>query len=95
MKDFNVLVCDIEFKAKKLVGKTNDLMCKNEELLKKNQELSLIIENQKNNIKNIEGKINILKITKTIEKGKEITETKLKINSLVRDIEKCIALLNK
>lgn len=34
-------------------------------------------------------------IAKTLESGKDSYQAKLKINELVREIDKCIAILNK
>ena len=44
----------------------------------------------------LEDELGILKIAKTLEASTEdVKETKLRINQIVREIDKCIALLNR
>ena len=44
----------------------------------------------------LEGQFNKLKMAKAIEASSEdVHETKLRINQIVREIDKCIALLNR
>ena len=55
------------------------------------------VEDRKTDIKRLEEKIKLLRITKSVsaqdvEKNKE---SRQKINEYVREIDKCIALLNK
>ena len=65
-----------------LLGNVNKLQ---HQLILNQQEL----ENQKKNFE-------VLKIAKTINGSKENTrETKLKINALIREIDKCIIQLNE
>jgi hypothetical protein len=43
----------------------------------------------------LEEKIKMLKIAQGLGKGKDTTRAKLKINELIREVDKCINLLNK
>jgi len=62
---------------------------------KKQQELMQLIENQKNTIKNLEESNKIAKLAQAISQESENTsDVKSKINELVREIDKCMALLN-
>ncbi len=57
--------------------------------------LSEIIENQKGEIKSLEETNKQIKLAQTLVlSAKDKTTTKLKINELVREIDKCIALLS-
>lgn len=58
------------------------------------QTLKTINEQQKETIKQLEEKIKLLKITKALEQKEGSVEAKLKINELLREIEKCIRLIN-
>ena len=61
-----------------------------------NQQLTNQISLQKKELNKLEEKIRMLNISKTIESSdKELKETRQKINDYVREIDKCIALLNK
>ena len=61
-------------------------MKSSQELKKKNEEQNIIINELKEKIK-------VLKIAKTVERKEGIADAKLKINELVREIDKCIGLL--
>jgi chromosome segregation ATPase len=50
---------------------------------------------KENHIAELEDSIKTLKIAKSLNGGVEKTDAKLKINELVREIDKCIALLHK
>ncbi|MDP4267535.1 MAG: hypothetical protein Q8880_08885, partial [Bacteroidota bacterium] len=65
------------------------------ELINENKHLLKIIDEQKEFINNIEEKNKILKIASSINSKENSKEVKLKINEFLREIDKCIALLNK
>jgi len=94
MDNLELFVSELEVKVQKLI----DLHKKNEQekttLHQKNTELLLTIEKQKNQIEELEEKSQLLKLSKTIS-GEKNSDVKLKINELVREIDKCIALLNR
>jgi len=54
------------------------------------------IGEQQDQIKELHGQIEMLKMAKSLAVADgETTDAKLKINELVREIDKCISLLNK
>ena len=94
MKDLSALVANLKIKAEKLVGKyqlvteqkkqlSNEVIELKEELNKRNQQL---VE--------MENKIKLLKISKSVD-SESTKDVKLKINEMVREIDKCIAQINK
>ncbi|MDX8553356.1 hypothetical protein MK851_06905 [Tenacibaculum sp. 1B UA] len=67
----------------------------NKVLLQNNAELQVLLQEKERQLKEQQKQFNLLKVAKTIEGSNENTrETKLKINALVREIDKCITLLN-
>ena len=94
MKDVATLVSGIADKLKRIVENQHLLRAENQTL--KNEILKLTIENnnQGENLKQLEEKIKILRLSKTLETKEGNVEAKLKINELVREIDKCIGLLN-
>ena len=67
-----------------------------EQLKKHNDELEERSRLESEKIKNLEEKYNKLKISKAlIASSKDVHDAKLKVNRLVREIDKCIALLNR
>lgn len=94
MNKISLLTKDIENKIKKIVDLQSQLKKENNHLIQEVHDLKKIVENQNVIIENLEKKLKILKIAKTLEIGKDNQQAKLKINELVREIDKCIALLN-
>ena len=67
-----------------------------EQLKKQNSELEEKNRLDTEKINNLEEKYNKLKISKAlIASSDDVHEAKLKVNRLVREIDKCIALLNR
>jgi peptidoglycan hydrolase CwlO-like protein len=95
MENTSTLVSGLEYKVRKLVDRQQKLEQQYQDLQQKNIELNNLIENQKNRIKELEEKITILKLVKTIEQKEGKSEAKLKITELMREIDRCIGLLNK
>ena len=94
MKDVATLVSGIEMKLRKLIEQHQLLLEEKKLLLNENQEFKQVNQNQILTIKQLEEKIKILRLAKTLETKEGNVEAKLKINELVREIDKCIGLLN-
>ena len=91
------LVENIEKKVSKLIQLYQSVQKEKEEILTENNKLELDLSDKEKTIKRLEEKIKLLRITKSVstqddEKNKE---SRQKINEYVREIDKCIALLNK
>ncbi|MFZ4401249.1 MAG: hypothetical protein ACOYO1_14520 [Bacteroidales bacterium] len=95
MQDLSILVSGIEFKLRKLIEQNNQLKIDNSQLLKKNDGYIKTIENQNKTIKELEEKYKVLKIAKSLESSTNSFDQKIKINEMLREVEKCIGLLNK
>ena len=54
-----------------------------------------LIEEQKIEIENLKQQVQALQIAKTVESNQDTTRVKEKIQDLVREIDRCIELLNK
>jgi DNA integrity scanning protein DisA with diadenylate cyclase activity len=68
-----------------------------EELRKKNLELNERIGMLENKLDILDKKHENLKIAKVLSSvpGEDVHETRLQVNRIVREIDKCIALLNR
>ena len=91
------VVESIENKVNNIISLYNSLKKEKEEILEENRKLKSDISERDKNIKSLEEKINLLRISKSVgaldvEKN---MESRRKINEYVREIDKCIALLNK
>ena len=96
MSDIKSLVTNLEKKIEKLVDLHRHSSKELSALKQNTHELKQTIEQQKQTIKDLEEKNKVIKLSKSISGNNENThELKLKINELVREIDKCTALLNK
>ena len=86
----------LEDKLKSLLSNYEFLIKENEILLQNNNKLQhQLIENQQT-LEEQQKKYDLLKIAKTIEGSSDSTKnTKLKINALIREIDKCIVQLHE
>jgi hypothetical protein len=86
----------LEDKLKNLLANYEFLKEENEILLQNVQKLQYQASENQLLLKNQKSKFDLLKIAKTIDGSNESTrETKLKINALIREIDKCIIQLNE
>jgi hypothetical protein len=61
-----------------------------------NEHMKVALETNENKRKDLEEKLRVLKMAKSLEGSNEKTlDIKQKINEFVREIDKCIVLLNK
>ncbi len=91
----NEIINDLKQKVYKIISLYNNLIKKNNNLEQKNIELITELNNKKQELKELQEKYNLLKVAKTVSVNvKDITDTKNKINRIVREVDKCMALLN-
>ena len=92
----NTVLNSIREKVHLLMSNNSSLKEQNIQLETKVSELKNTLEEQNAEIENFNEKIKMLKMAKSLGGDSEKnTEMKLKINELVREIDKCISLLNK
>jgi predicted nuclease with TOPRIM domain len=83
-------------KVEELIGRYNNLKRENDELKGKNEELRRIIEERNERLKDLETKYELVKLSGAVLGGGDnAQEAKRKITDLVREIDKCVALLNR
>jgi len=95
MADVETLVSGIEYKVHKLIERLQILQKENEESKQGIHELHEINQRQNQTIEELEKKINLLKTTSNLELKEGTVEAKATINELLREIDKCIGLLNR
>ena len=83
-------------KASRLIALCNALQEENELLRSENKQTKLVLETAKSRGLELDEKIRLLKLAKSIEGTSEKTlDIKQKINEFVREIDKCVVLLKK
>ena len=96
MSELKSVVVSLESKIEKLVDLHHRSKKEMTALQTQHNHLTQTIAEQKQTIKELEERSKVLKLSKTLSNTNEnTTELKLKINELIREVDKCIALLNK
>jgi hypothetical protein len=90
------IVGNLEVKINQLVNSHKAVVTENNKLAEDNNKLSQLLNQQKGEIAQLNEKIKMVKLAKSIEgSGEDTSKLKLKINEVVREVDKCIAMLNK
>ncbi|MFQ3332877.1 MAG: hypothetical protein ACI84S_000305 [Thalassomonas sp.] len=90
------IVNNIEVKLGKLIAKYKQIREEKLILQQENEGFVSVLKSKENEISELQEKIKLMNISKSVDASKqEVKETRLKINEYVREIDKCIALLNK
>jgi hypothetical protein len=95
MNEVGELVIEIEKKIKHFIAEKNSISTQNILLIKEKEELIKKIEEQELIIKQLKEKNSYIKISQSVKQSEGNTDVKNKIDELVREIDKCIGLLNK
>ena len=95
MSEIVEIIDSLEGRLQKLLKKIDNLEQNSSILKQEIQKSTTIIQNQSKEIDNLKKQYDSLKITNSLLGSEENKrETKLKINSLIREIDYCIAQLS-
>jgi FtsZ-binding cell division protein ZapB len=90
------IVDSLQSKLTRLLSKYELLQIENQQLLERSEKLILEVREKQESISSIENRYESLRIANAIVGSKEDKHiTKLKINTLIREIDKCIAQLDE
>lgn len=90
------IIINLEKKIDSFVEAYKKINNKNIVLEQENDKLFIELEQKEREIINLKEKIKIMNISKSVDSSEEdIQLTRLKINEYVREIDKCISLLNR
>ncbi|MCB0805410.1 MAG: hypothetical protein KDC05_06390 [Bacteroidales bacterium] len=95
MDDINELVFRINTKVEKLIQAYNSIRDENEILKNKLQDHSLTISNQKKIIEDLKKERSNLVLAQLVKQAEGKSDVKKRIDEMVREIDRCIGLLNK
>ncbi len=93
MEELTKTINSLKTKVEQLTGLHQQLKKDKEQVSADNKELLKTIEEQKTTIAQLENNNKQLNEKSTEQQEQVITETKIKINELVQEIDNCIALL--
>ncbi|MEN9488916.1 MAG: hypothetical protein RL494_1181 [Bacteroidota bacterium] len=95
MSEIREIVDSLEIRFQKFLKKMEDLQDVNRVLATKLAETEKVVFNQNQEITVLKTNLNTIKITNSLLGSDEYKrDTKLKINSLIREIDYCIAQLS-
>ena len=90
------IISSLKDKISLIVNNYISLKEENHQLKKDNKNLTEKLKQNKQETSILEEKFNNIKLAKTIANASEDShDAKLKVNRIVREIDKCIALLNR
>lgn len=95
MFDYETTVAEIERKVRKLIEENDRLRASEQNLTRQRKELQEQIDNNNVVINKLKEQNNILKLGNTLTQKGDSAEIKLKINQLIRSIDKSLSLINK
>ncbi|MBR3829368.1 MAG: hypothetical protein IKR79_01525 [Bacteroidales bacterium] len=95
MFDFETTLSGIEYKVRQLIEQNNRLEETIAKLTESKEEQTETIKNQQQTIEELKQEIEILKLRNTLVQKGDSAEIKLKINQLIRNIDKSLTLLTK
>jgi len=90
------IISSLEEKIKQVIRVAEGLRANNSRLQQQVDELSGRLRDKDQEVEVLESKYQSLKLTKTMASSPEdVRNVKLQVNRMVREIDKCIALMNK
>ncbi|MBO4306840.1 MAG: hypothetical protein J5848_00820 [Bacteroidales bacterium] len=95
MFDFETTLSGIDYKVRRLIDENQRLKATVTELTEKNEELTEKNKHQQETEINLKEQIKILKLRNTLVQKGDSAEIKLKINQMIRNIDKSLSLLTK
>ncbi len=95
MFDYETTLSSIDYKVRQLVDENKRLKETALSLTEKNEELTDVINDQKKIIEQLKEENQITKLRNTLVEKGDSAEIKLKINQLIRNIDKSLSLLKE
>ena len=94
MADLSVIVSEIELKLRKLVDAKDELFVENQRLAEQNAALEQENRALRQSAAELQDKINKSTIVNALDNEGEIEEGRKLIKDLVKEIDKCVSILN-
>jgi len=86
---------ELKEKVRRLMNLYESSKSQNVQLQKENENLKKELEQRESEIASFEERYTNIKLAKSLASTESPHDAKIKINRIVREIDKCIALLNK
>ena len=94
MADLSIIVSEIELKLRKLIDEKNQLVVENKRLAEANKALDEENLALRRSAGELQDKINKSTIVNALDNEGELEEGRKLIQELVREIDRCVSILN-
>lgn len=94
MADLSVIVSEIELKLRKVIDAKNKLTIEKQRLTEENAALEEENRALRQSVAELQDKINKSTIVNALDNEREIEEGRKLIKDLVKEIDKCVSILN-
>ena len=94
MADLSIIVSEIELKLRKLIDEKNQLAVENKRLVEENATLEKENLALRQSTVELQDKINKCTIVNALDNEGEIEEGRKLIQELVKEIDRCVSILN-
>lgn len=90
------IISNIDVKVRRLIARLAQLQLERSDLQEDKSALTKRLEEKEEEVRALQEKVKLINISKSVDINKEdVKATRRKINEYVREIDRCIALLNK
>ena len=90
------IISNIDVKVRRLIARLAQLQLERSDLQEDKSALTKRLEEKEEEVRALQEKVKLMNISKSVDINKEdVKATRRKINEYVREIDRCIALLNK
>ena len=94
MADLSIIVSEIETKLRRLIEEKNQLTMENKRLAEENETLDKENLALRRSVAELQDKINKSTIVNALDNEGEVEEGRRLIKELVKEIDKCVSILN-
>ena len=94
MADLSIIVSEIETKLRRLIEEKNQLAVENKRLAEENVALDKENLTLRHSVEELQDKINKSTIVNALDNEGEVEEGRRLIKELVREIDRCVSILN-
>lgn len=94
MADLSIIVSEIELKLRKLLDEKNRLVVENKRLTEENATFDKENLALRRSVEELQDKINKSTIVNALDNEGEVEEGRKLIKELVREIDRCVSILN-
>ncbi len=96
MSEYENIISALNSKANKMISVIEKLKTENLELKSELEKVNSGLKNKELDVHDLNVKYENLKLAKVIQlSGNDLHDAKIKVNRIVREIDKCISLLNR